>query len=96
MEHVQFTKNELRIKSVLGLPFSLLTIFLALGLSENGWWIYLIVLMAGWYIYTLLYWKLYEKFMLKKTPKQKSSFYGYLIGYQIAIFVGIGVYLSIP
>ncbi len=96
MERVQFTKNELRIKSVLGFPFWLLTIVLALGMSEDSWWVYLIILIAGWYIYTLLYWKLYKKFMLNKIPKQKVSFYGFLIGYQIAIFVGIGVHLSIP
>jgi len=96
MEHVQFTKSELRIKSILGLPFWFLTFFIALGLSENGWWVYIIILIAGWYIYTLLYWKLYKKYMLNKIPKLKTQFYGLLVGYQLVVFAAIGAYLLIP
>ena len=96
MEHVQFTKNELRIKSILGLPFWVLTIFVALGLSENGWWVYIVVLVGGWYLYTLLYWKLYKKYMLNKTPKLKTQFYSLLVGYQVVVFLSLGAYILIP
>ena len=90
MGNVQFTKNELRLKSWLGLPSWVLTFFLALVLGGGDWLLYLGILALGWYLYTLLYWKLYQRLMLNRSPKQTGAFYGLLVGYQFAV-VGVVV-----
>jgi len=88
MEKVQFTKQELRLKSCLGLPSWISTIFLALALGGEDWGLYLGILVVGLYLYTLLYWKLYQRLMLNHSPKQAGEFYGLLVGYQLAL-VGV-------
>ena len=85
MEDFPVTKQELKIKSLLGFPSWILAIFLALILSDS-WWGYIVILIVGWYLYTLLYWKLYQRYMLNKVFKEKATFYGLLVGYQLALF----------
>lgn len=92
MEKVSFTKQELRIKSWLGLPSTVIAFAFALGYSHKGWWAYLGILILGWYLYTLLYWKLYERYMLNKMIKEKTKFYGLLVGYQLALFGSLAAY----
>lgn len=85
MAKVSFSKQELKIKSWLGLPSTLLAFVLALASSSTGWWAYFGVLLIGWYLYTLLYWKLYQRYMLNKSYKEIGKFYGLLVGYQLAL-----------
>lgn len=93
METIEFSKRDLRLKSWLGLPTWVITIFAALVLGGNHWWLYLGVLLFGWYLYTLLYWKLYQRLMLNQKPKKKGVFYGSLLGYQVALFAAVVAFL---
>lgn len=94
MENIQFTKQELRLKSWLGLQSWILTIFLALVLGDGNWWMYLGILVLGWYLYTLLYWKLYQRLMLNRSPKKIVAFYGLLVGYQFALVGVISLFIA--
>ncbi|MCP5352875.1 MAG: hypothetical protein H6926_06790 [Chromatiales bacterium] len=95
-EHVSFSKRELQIKSWLGLPSSIIALFIALIHGGKGWWVYLGILVIGWYLYTLLYWKLYQRYMLNKAVKEKGKFYGFLIGYQLSLFSVVLLYAFQP
>jgi hypothetical protein len=96
MENHSFTKQELRIKSWLGLPSGIIALIFALAYSHEGWWAYPCILLLGWYLYTLLYWKLYQRYMLNKPYKEKGKFYGLLVSYQITLFGALLAYALQP
>ena len=85
MENIRFTKKENAIRNWLGVPFSVFTIFVALVYSEEGWWAYWGILLVGNYLYILLYWKLYQRFMLDVDNKEIIKFSSYLIGFQFLL-----------
>lgn len=89
------SKRELRVKTLIELPFMLLIFFIALGFGHKGWWAYISILIIGWYLSSLAYWNLYKNLMLNKIPQSRFKFYSYLIGFQ-AIFIGIAIYILIP
>lgn len=91
MENVTFTERELRIKSWLGLPTSVVTLFLGLAFGSNLW-VSLGIWVLGWYLYALLWWKLYQRYMLDKLYKERAKFYGLLVGYQLALIGALIIY----
>ena len=95
MERGRFTKKEIRNKTIIEFPFLFLIFFIALGLGNKAWWVFFTIPLVGWYLSTLLYWKLYEKFILNKIPQSRLKFYSYLMGFQFA-FVGVATYILIP
>ena len=90
-----FTKKELRNKAIIEFPFLLLIIFITIGLSNKAWWVFFTVPLVGWYLSTLVYWKLYKKFILNKIPQSRLKFYSYLVGFQL-VFVGAATFILIP
>ena len=96
MEDFPVTKRELTIKSWLGIPSWILSLIFAIYFSDEGLWAYIGIFILGWYLYTLLYWKLYQRYMLSKNLKEKSKFYGLLVGYQISLFGAVATYAFLP
>lgn len=92
MEEISFTDRGLSIKSWVGLPSSIVALFFALVHSDKGWWVYIGILILGWYLYTLFYWKLYQRYMLNKLFKQETKFYSLLVGYQLALLGALVAY----
>ncbi len=86
MESIKLTDQELTIKSWLGLPSVILSVFFAIVLGGGSWMLYLGILLLGWYLYSLLYWKLYQRLILKRAPRKTGEFYSLLIFYQLALF----------
>jgi len=89
------SKKELRNKAIIEFPFLFLIFFIALGLGNKGWWVYIAILLGGWYLSTLVYWNLYKNLILNKIPQHRLKFYSYLIGFQV-MFVGAASYILIP
>lgn len=88
MGKAQFTRNELLLKSIISFPFWLTTLYVAVVFAGHSWALYLGVLIVGWYLYTLLYWKLYQKYMMTESAgKRRAPFYFYLVVYQLLLVV---------
>jgi len=96
MENFPLTKREFSIKSWLGIPSWILSLIAAIYFSSVGWLVYIGIFIVGWYLYTLLYWKLYQRYMLDKISKEKLKFYGLLVGYQMALFGAVAIYAFSP
>ena len=96
MEEFPLTKRELNIKSWLGIPSWVLSLIAAIYFSSVGWLVYIGIFIVGWYLYTLLYWKLYQRYMLDKKSKEKLKFYGLLVGYQMSLFGAVAIYAFSP
>jgi len=77
--------KELRITDWLGIPSVLLTVFFALIYGYDSWVVYIGILILGWFIYTLLYWQLYKRFMLNRFYEKSFTFYSLLVLYQIVL-----------
>ena len=90
-----FTKKELRTKNIIEFPFMALILFIAFGLGNKGWWVFFTIILFGWYLSSLVYWKLYKAFILNKIPQLRFKFYSYLVGFQF-IFIGVATYILIP
>jgi hypothetical protein len=89
------TKRQLRLKYYLGLPSWVLTIFLALVFGGHNWLVYIFILIFGWYLYNLLYWKLYERLMNNRISVRPVLFYIFLIGYQLLLVGCISVFFVV-
>jgi len=85
LSEIQLSKSELRVKSLLGIPSWFLTIFLAVVFGGHNWGLYLIILVIGWYLYNLLYWKLYQRLMINQSSRKAAKFYVLLIVYQLVL-----------
>jgi hypothetical protein len=89
-----FTTKEFWLKELIGIPFYLFGVLLAIGAAGGNPFLSLSIVLAGWYLYNLVYWELYRHFMLRDVKKRVAAFYVTLVTFQVVCLLGAVVFYS--
>ncbi len=89
----KFRTIDFWLKELLGLPFYLSALFISIVQFGGNPIATLAVVLLGWYLYNLFYWKLYCYFILDQERQRKNLFYAALVVINIVISGVIFVYL---
>jgi len=91
MSKVKFTKRELWFKEAIGLPFYFVLTIGAYLAGDGSVLITLLIMLVGFYVYNLAYWKLYQRFIIKSAHRNHFKLYGFLLLFQ-ALSIGGVIY----
>lgn len=95
MTSVNFTRRELVIKDLLGIPTALMVLLLIVLRSSGNVAYTILFLAAGWYAYHLMYWRLYQTLVLRREPKSRVPFYLTVLGVQAVAGVLLALVLKL-
>ena len=86
MDELRFSRTDKTLYWFFGLPSWITIAILALGYGTESKLLYATIPLVGWYLYTLMWWKLYQRHMLRQVWRKASvTFYFLLTMYQLLI-----------
>jgi hypothetical protein len=85
---------DLRLYQIVILPGFLAFLFLGM-IAEGNKWISWFMCLGGWYLSSLIWWHMYQHFMINKFPPSRKAFYGYFSLAQIALVFLVYVFIRI-
>jgi len=94
MEKTELSKKDFWVKELLGLPFYITALFIAVTTSGGNALLSLFIIISIWYLYSLIYWKAYQHFVLSSKKRGKAALYVSIISLQVIFIVGAIYFLS--
>lgn len=89
------SRKEGVIKDLAGMPWYLFVLILAIK-DQRPWWSYLLVIVAGWYVFNLIWWQGYRRYVLATDAHRTANFRYHvtLVAAQVLVLGPVAYFVS--
>lgn len=94
MNEIKFKNWELMLKEIICLPYYFILATSLFITANDNYFIVIIGLVIGWYINSLIFWKLYQNNILNRSKKRYVALYFLLFLFMLVAIAGMIILLN--